>query len=377
MSIYAANNRMGRASDATVVANESYGANDIGRILYETQVNDQAIFEAVLASDFAEIQGLREGTLLESEVQALNEMTTKEFFTQMKDRLMKFWAKIKAVFKSAIAKMVYFLTGDASKFLKAFEKEYKYENYVAGAKEKGKEFKGRKHIDQAKLAEKVKAIPDAEFYKKAIAKAKDSDRMNKSELIAVALGKQLNATSGTVIAPKDYQQSVINNLATETKDVKKFVEFAKDALANNKGCIKGLKETQAAIEKKLGEVKAELTKAEKDLITKDSSKEDKKKSDLSVSNIATMVSAFETVTANIVNAYIRCYKLNIRTAYSGLNEILSIARKGVDKTVAESAPIVAEDEVDVALDTDIKDLPAETQSAIEAEVDAVEIDDAE
>ena len=46
MSIYAANNRMGRASDATVVANESYGANDIGRILYETQVNDQAIFEA-------------------------------------------------------------------------------------------------------------------------------------------------------------------------------------------------------------------------------------------------------------------------------------------------------------------------------------------
>ena len=113
MSIYAANNRMGRASDATVVANESYGANDIGRILYETQVNDQAIFEAVLASDFAEIQGLREGTLLESEVQALNEMTTKEFFAQMKDRLMKFWAKIKAVFKSAIAKMVYFLTAES------------------------------------------------------------------------------------------------------------------------------------------------------------------------------------------------------------------------------------------------------------------------
>ena len=377
MSIYAANNRMGRASDATVVANESYGANDIGRILYETQVNDQAIFEAVLASDFAEIQGLREGTLLESEVQALNEMTTKEFFAQMKDRLMKFWAKIKAVFKSAIAKMVYFLTGDASKFLKAFEKEYKYENYIAGVEEKGKEFKGRKYIDQVKLAEKVKAIPGAKFYREKIKSTKDSDRMNKSELIAAALGKQLYATSGTVIAPKDYQQSVMNNLATETKGVKKFVEFAKDALANNKGCIKGLKETQAKIEKELSEVKAELTKAEKDLITKDSSKKEKKKSDLSVSNIATMVSAFETVTANIVNAYIRCYKLNIRIAYSGLNEILAIARKGVDNTVAESAPIVAEDEVDVALDTDINDLPAETQSAIEAEVDAVEIDDAE
>ena len=169
----------------------------------------------------------------------------------------------------------------------------------------------------------------------------------------------------------------MNNLAIETKDVQEFVKFAREALEKNRGSIKGLKETQAKIEKELGEIKTELTKAEKDLITKDSSKEDKKKSDLSVSNIATMVSAFETVTANIVNAYIRCYKLNIRTAYSGLNEILSIARKGVDKTVAESAPIVAEDEVDVALDTDIKDLPAETQSAIEAEVDAVEIDDAE
>jgi hypothetical protein len=36
----------------------------MGRILYESECNDMAFFEAILASDFREIQGLQDGTLL-------------------------------------------------------------------------------------------------------------------------------------------------------------------------------------------------------------------------------------------------------------------------------------------------------------------------
>ena len=68
MSIYSTNDRVGAA--ATIVADESYRPSDIGRIMYESQLNDQAIFEATLMADFAEINGLREGTLLESEIAA-------------------------------------------------------------------------------------------------------------------------------------------------------------------------------------------------------------------------------------------------------------------------------------------------------------------
>ena len=56
MSIYS-NNRSGSMELDQIAANESYTCNDFGRILYESQLNDMAFFEAVLACEFKEAKG--------------------------------------------------------------------------------------------------------------------------------------------------------------------------------------------------------------------------------------------------------------------------------------------------------------------------------
>ena len=372
MSIYAANNRMGRASDATVVANESYGANDIGRILYETQVNDQAIFEAIVASDLAEIQGLREGTLLESEIEALNENSVKGFFQRMKERLMAFWAKIKGVFKSAIAKIAYFLTGDASKFIKIFDKEYKKEKFV----------EAKAKIENIKIfdLDKVEKLPKTGDFEDKIKAQKGGDKVDKAKVIAAELGSYVKASE---VAPADFKKKLAEFLLGDHKDgftidgsnVDKAIELAKNQLTTGKNTVKTLKQLEADVDRGLKDLKDKLTKAEKEALGKDASKEDKDKSGNVIANIAALVSCYETVTSNVCSGMIGACKANTKTAYSVLNKILHACKKGAP--VSESAAVAVEDEVDAALDIDPAEISAEDQAAMDEIIDSVEVADAE
>ena len=104
MPIYS-NNRTGSMAVAQLAANESYTSEDFGRILYESQVNDMAFFEAVLTCDFNEIKGLREGTILKSEVAALNEATAKGIIDKLIQGVQSYWQKLKGAFKDAINKI--------------------------------------------------------------------------------------------------------------------------------------------------------------------------------------------------------------------------------------------------------------------------------
>lgn len=373
MSIYAANNRMGRASNATVVANESYGANDIGRILYETQVNDQAIFEAIVASDLAEIQGLREGTLLESEVQALNEASIKGFFDNLKDRLAKFWAKIKGVFKSAIAKIAYFITGDASKFVKVFDKEYKKENFVK-AKAEIKDVKFY-DIDRVNLTDL-----DATKFENKIRDQKGGDKVDKAKVIAAELGAYC---SHTEVAPSEFKETLAKfmlNDKTEgevitSSNVDEFIKKAQGYISGGKKAIKDLKDLEAKIDKGLRDVKTKLTAAEKKCLGKDADSDAKEKTNDIIANISALVSCYETVTSNVCGALISANKSNVKTSYRVLNSILHACRKG--SAMHESAAIAVEDEVDEALDVNPAEIPAEDQAAMDEIIDSVEVTDAE
>ena len=372
MSIYAANNRMGRASDATVVANESYGANDIGRILYETQVNDQAIFEAIIASDLAEIQGLREGTLLESEIEALNENSVKGFFQRMKERLMAFWAKIKGVFKSAIAKIAYFLTGDASKFIKVFDKEYKKEKFVESkAKIEGVKIYGISNL---------KKYPTTSDFEDKIKAQKGGDKVDKAKVIAAELGSYVEKDE---VTPADFKKALAefllgkgeNGFTVDASNVDEFIKLARNELTGGKTAIKTLKQLEADVDRGLKDLKDKLTKAEKEALGKDASKEDKEKSGNVIANIAALVSCYETVTSNVCSGMIGACKANTKTAYSVLNKILHACKKGAP--VSESAAVAVEDEVDAALDVDPAEIPAEDQAAMDEIIDSVEVADAE
>ena len=121
MSIYS-NNRCGSMELDQIAANESYTCNDFGRILYESQLNDMAFFEAVLACDFKEAKGLQEGTILQSEVKAMNEASFKAIKDKLIERLKAFWAKIQGVFKSAVDKISAYALGDGKAFVREFNK---------------------------------------------------------------------------------------------------------------------------------------------------------------------------------------------------------------------------------------------------------------
>lgn len=95
-----------------------FNAAGIGRIMYENEINDMRLFEAAIGRDFAEAQGLREGTILESELSAMQEASAKEFFNTLKEKVKSFWKKIKGIFATAINQVAAFVVRDGRAFVK-------------------------------------------------------------------------------------------------------------------------------------------------------------------------------------------------------------------------------------------------------------------
>lgn len=101
MSIYSAN----RSAAAGTVVESKYNDICIDQIMYESEVNSMKIFEAAIGSDFMEIQGLREGTLLKEEADEKEKKTVKDFIEQIKKSMKLFWEKLKAFFNAALEKL--------------------------------------------------------------------------------------------------------------------------------------------------------------------------------------------------------------------------------------------------------------------------------
>ena len=103
--------------DVSVVANESYGYADMGRILSECVANDMILFNTVIRNDFKENTAIREGTMVASEIQALREFSVKEAWGGLKEKLKKLWEKIKGVFKKVYAQLTVWLVRNGKAFV--------------------------------------------------------------------------------------------------------------------------------------------------------------------------------------------------------------------------------------------------------------------
>lgn len=136
MAIISANRFSKMNGNFIIAANESYGVEDMGRILVENERNDQAIFTAALMSDMHEIQCRTEGTMLESELESFAESSVKEFFNSIIEKLKKFWAKIKGFFKRAYAMITAYVVRNGKAFIAANRKEI--DKLTDGQKIKGK-----------------------------------------------------------------------------------------------------------------------------------------------------------------------------------------------------------------------------------------------
>ena len=121
MPIYS-KNRSGAVAEAKVTG---FGMNDTGRALYESCINDRTIFNAMIKHDMNEINGLKEGTILESEIQSLNERSFKELVGSFVKALEGLWQKIQGIFKDAIDKIAEYIYGNGKKFVAEFDIEGK------------------------------------------------------------------------------------------------------------------------------------------------------------------------------------------------------------------------------------------------------------
>lgn len=364
MPIYS-NNRMGHMSTTAVAANESYTSNDIGRILYESQVNDMAIFEAVLASDFREIKGLQEGTILESEIAALNETTAKEFFSAMKERIKKFLAKVKGVIKDIITKIAIYVTRDGKKFVKEFEKIWAQKKSYFDRTIEAKTY----NTKQFKLPSMQTIEGKIKSYKTI------TGTVDKTELLKKELGGLLGKPE---LSPdefkKEYRLQISNIVKINSSNVENFIKDAKVVLNSGSKEIATLKETQADIEKNISTIEDILKKSEKDLISKNSTKEDKNNVNLNISKISALVSVYESLVTIFMGCKISAVKANIKSVNKYMREIVGNI-KNESATFIESAVSVAEDDVDEALNSGDNIQLDDKTDEVEQLIDSAESDE--
>ena len=349
MSIYSSN-RMGRVSTTEAVANENYGSSDIGRVLYESQVNDQAFFEAIVLSDLREIDGIKEGTLLESEIKALNEANVKEFFEKMRKRLKEFWEKIKGVFKDVTTKIAIFITKDAKKFLKDFDKNFKMSNY------KGDVYTNACNVP---IATHFK-IPNVSEIKKEVERNKDSAYVDKTAILHEKLADSIHGCKEKYLTPKDFKIEAKRLIFGEKPapiESASDINNLKNNISSASNSIKTINEQKNKIEKGIKDLENELKDAEK------------KSGGDGIRNISALISIYENLTSIVMNTVIGCVKVNIRKSYSTLNEILRKST-GASSVTTESACILAEEAVDEVLNGEVEELDKETQEAVDTIVDA-------
>lgn len=348
MSIYSSN-RIGSVSTSRTIANESYGMNDIGRIMYESECNNQKIFEAVLATDFSEICAIKEGTLLESEVDSANKKSKDSLISKLKARLMAFWAKIKAAFEDVIHRIAAFIMKNGKEFAEKFRKNMStirnnYKNDYEAVMPTGFEVQ----------------IPTADDLIKEIRNPAYDTKDGCGEIVKKLLGKSLGASS---YSPKEYQTEVIKKAFSDSKRKVSYSEFngMLDSIDKSSDVIKGLQDKKKETQKAVDEYARMLKSLSNDNKTE-------------IKDITTMVSACEMYLANTTKAAITVATKTVKSYRSTLAYIYaSCVGKKSNAALGEAAAVEAEDDVDATFDSDeAPELDAKTQEDVDAVVAAAE-----
>ena len=353
MSIYSTNDRVGAA--ATIVADESYRPSDIGRIMYESQLNDQAIFEATLMADFAEINGLREGTLLESEIAAFNEANAKTFFAGLKERLMRFWEKIKGVFKAATQKIAAYILRDGKAFVKEFDT-------VARTTKR----KPTGEFPKAKIVLKIDdySIPTETEAMNKVKEYRDGDAAIPAykDLVKEILAKKIEVDSiaDTGDFKKKALEKFVGEVDIDSKNIEAEVENMKKYLSDAKSTISEIKDTENEINRNLSKLRKVLEDEEREANKDDNTVATHKR----IKKLSAILSVYEDVVSSMSSAKISATKEVVKNSRKILSTIMGNMKK-TPSTINDSADIIAVDEVEMAFDDDLSDIDSYTESQIE------------
>lgn len=340
MPIYSAN-RMG--SMPVVEAAKGYGPEDIGRILYESEVNSQKIFEAALAADFAEIKARREGTMLESELTAMNEASMSAFIAKIKATLEHWWRKLKGAIKSTIDKIAGYVLGDGKKFAKNFETEWesKKKDFEKKLQQSGEEIEYKWPKDNA-FADTPRDYPAPSEFQKII-KGATTEAIDKTEKIKEMLGGK---------TPSEYREAMLSEDNWETRkvtslsDASELVPLGLEVMKSAKKQIAILRKNEKICNDIVSTIGKDLKWVESDKGTG--------ANEVYMKNISVLVSAYQTVCSLITTMNVKIVKMTLKIARTGLTKILAICNRKLESQNA-SADIrfmveAAAEEFEVAFD---------------------------
>lgn len=224
MSIYS-RNRTGVMEMSQTKADMSYGVNDFGRILYEIQQNDMAFFEAILQTDFKEIKSLNEGTILESEVAALNEASKNQLIQKIKESIKKFIANLKGIIKNAIDNIANYTVTKYAELVNTFAKI---------PTDRLNNWDGKITIRTFNLDKEVFRFNGDEGFKFGTS----------AEICGRCLHKNIYGNVNDTLSASEFTKLAIEKCATETTYDKSNIVDLKNSLKAGKKQIAVLKETE-------------------------------------------------------------------------------------------------------------------------------------
>ena len=320
MSIYSTN-RSGTIAFDTTPLNEDYLGEDIGIIMSETEKNDMAFFEAIMYSDFAEIQGLREGTLLEADAKEANKKSIKSYGEQIGKALSKFWAKIQALFRSAMEKIAAYTGSDGKKV---------YNSLAAAIKANGGWSGKVEGVTRYDLLDNVFLVPAgvSNFDFKAPTAPENA---SSKDFVKKYLRMRIDSDD---VTPGNYVKKALEKARkVETMSSSNYTDWA-STITDAKFNIKTLKEYEKSAKKTIDAGASAVRKA----------------CGMNITNIAALnsqVSALQTVVSTICRAGIAASRANIGATRVAFAKALASVRKE-SKAKHEMAVMEAVDEINIA-----------------------------
>lgn len=320
MSIYSTN-RSGNMLIGNDSFNERYSGIDAGTIMCDTEANTMAIFEAILYSDFHELEGRKSGVLTEAEAKKFNMESIKGFGDKIVKSLKTCAEKLMALLQSALEKILSYKS-EGKQLMKAVESAKKANPNWSGSVE----FANYDYNNQIFFTNEIEAdFEDALRYK--------------SEGRKSILDRYLTITGESDVTPGNFVKKSLELVKTTvTLNAGNISTFAAEFSEYNK-LRKSAKENLNGIKDKFNAAAKSARKACNGKVA-------------DIAAINSINSAFQAAASTKVKAYIACIKANTGAQRLAIMKALSAMRKD-SKAQHEFAMMEAYTDMSLAFNTDI------------------------
>lgn len=277
---------------AAKTATDSMPYTNFANILFESEQNDMAIFEAALACDFHEVKGLQEGTILKSEVAALTEANMAKLVETLKTALTRVRDKIIELYHRVIDYIGNYIVKDGKVLVerwKRYKNTYPNWNYQIEVMTINDDVAGKFKIDNYTAMGLANKVSDNAYAEKADA--------------AEILTKELSERAGQEVGSAAEFKKVVMDKVYKKVDASNEVldKMAEDLTSNT--TIKALRAEEAHVRELFNTYMKDL-------------EERAKKPDAAI--VGAYASAFQTVIHAYADLNVKIHRERLRLAHRGL-----------------------------------------------------------